>query len=100
LSWKSSAIEGNTYSLLETEALLNYNEFSKFRTHEEAIMLINHKHAITHYINNPDFYKELSINKIMHVHNILVNDLNISLDIRKFPVTIGGSNYIPPTTET
>ena len=43
LSWKSSQIEGNTYSLLETERLLKEKETTEGKTKEEAVMLLNHK---------------------------------------------------------
>ena len=45
LSWKSSQIEGNTYSLLETERLLKEKQTASGKTKEEAIMLLNHKDA-------------------------------------------------------
>ncbi|HQQ21675.1 MAG TPA: cell filamentation protein Fic, partial [Bacteroidales bacterium] len=45
LSWKSSQIEGNTYSLLETERLLKEKETAAGKTKEEATMLLNHKEA-------------------------------------------------------
>ena len=43
LSWKSSQIEGNTYSLLETERLLRDKQTASGKTKEEAIMLLNHR---------------------------------------------------------
>jgi Fic family protein len=46
LSWKSSQIEGNTYSLLDTELLLKEQQTAKGKTVEEATMLLNHKNAI------------------------------------------------------
>ena len=46
LSWKSSQIEGNTYSLLETEKLLMEKQTASGKTKEEAIMLLNHKDAL------------------------------------------------------
>ncbi|MCK5104783.1 MAG: BlaI/MecI/CopY family transcriptional regulator, partial [Cyclobacteriaceae bacterium] len=46
LSWKSSQIEGNTYSLLETERLLKEKETAKGKTKDDAVMLLNHKEAI------------------------------------------------------
>ena len=49
LSWKSSQIEGNTYSLLETERLLKDMETASGKTKEEAIMLLNHKEALIIY---------------------------------------------------
>ena len=42
LSWKSSQIEGNTYSLLETERLLRESKTADGKTKEEAVMLLNH----------------------------------------------------------
>lgn len=46
LSWKSSQIEGNTYSLLETERLLRESKTADGKTKEEAVMLLNHKDAL------------------------------------------------------
>ena len=46
LSWKSSQIEGNTYSLLETERLLKEKQTASGKTKEEAVMLLNHKDAL------------------------------------------------------
>jgi predicted transcriptional regulator len=54
LSWKSSQIEGNTYSLLETERLLKDKQTAAGKTKEEAIMLLNHKDAIDFIIENPN----------------------------------------------
>ena len=51
LAWKSSQIEGNTYTLFETEALLKEKVKAKGKTEIEAIMILNHKKAI-------DFIKE------------------------------------------
>jgi Fic family protein len=46
LSWKSSQIEGNTYSLLETERLLKEKETASGKSKDDAVMLLNHKNAI------------------------------------------------------
>jgi hypothetical protein len=46
LSWNSSRLEGNTYSLLETERLLNLGEAANERDAREAQMILNHKDAI------------------------------------------------------
>eukprot|EP00825_Cyclidium_porcatum_P006148 TRINITY_DN13019_c0_g1_i2.p1 TRINITY_DN13019_c0_g1~~TRINITY_DN13019_c0_g1_i2.p1 ORF type:complete len:211 (-),score=43.00 TRINITY_DN13019_c0_g1_i2:171-803(-) len=64
LSWKSSQIEGNTYSLLETERLLKEKETASGKTKEEAIMLLNHKEAIDFIIKNPDYLIPLSLSLI------------------------------------
>ena len=59
LSWKSSQLEGNTYSLLETERLLKDKETASGKTRDEATMLLNHKEAIDFIISNPDYINHL-----------------------------------------
>lgn len=46
LSWNSSRLEGNTYSLLETQRLLELGETAEGKKTEEAQMILNHKSAI------------------------------------------------------
>jgi len=70
LSWKSSQIEGNTYSLLETERLLKEKETESGKTTEEAIMLLNHKEAIDFIVENPDYLIPLSVPKIEDIHSV------------------------------
>ena len=53
LSWKSSQIEGNTYSLLDTECLLKDKLTAAGKTQQEATMLLNHKAAIDFIIDHP-----------------------------------------------
>jgi len=99
LSWKSSQIEGNTYSLLETERLLKERETAAGKTKEEAIMLLNHKDAIDFIIENPDYLIPVSISKIEDIHSILVKDLAIDKNLRKRRVGISGTNYRPLDNE-
>ena len=72
LSWKSSQIEGNTYSLLETERLLREKETAAGKTKEEASMLLNHKEALDFIIENPNYLNPISVSKIEDIHSILV----------------------------
>ena len=99
LSWKSSQIEGNTYSLLETERLLKEKETAAGKTKEEAIMLLNHKDAIDFIIENPDYLYPLSISKIEDIHSILTKELAVDRNIRKRRVGISGTNYRPLDNE-
>ena len=46
LSWNSSRLEGNTYSLLETQRLLELGEAAEGKAAAEAQMILNHKAAI------------------------------------------------------
>lgn len=99
LSWKSSQIEGNTYSLLETEQLLKEKETASGKTREEATMLLNHKDAIDFVIEKPDYLIPLSISKIEDIHSLLTKELEVSRNIRKHRVGISGTNYRPLDNE-
>jgi Fic family protein len=99
LSWKSSQIEGNTYTLLETERLLKEKETASGKTKEEAIMLLNHKAAIDFIIENPDYVVPLTISKIEDIHSILIKELAVDKNIRKRRVGISGTNYHPLDNE-
>lgn len=99
LSWKSSQIEGNTYSLLETERLLKDKETASGKTKEEAIMLLNHKEAIDFIVANPDYLETLTVAKLENVHSLLIKDLGVAKNIRKRRVGITGTNYRPIDNE-
>jgi Fic family protein len=68
LSWKSSQIEGNTYSLLETEMLLKDKQTASGKTKDEAVMLLNHKAALDFIITQPDYISPLTISSIEDIH--------------------------------
>lgn len=95
LSWKSSQIEGNTYSLLETERLLKDKETASGKTKEEAVMLLNHKEAIDFIVEHPDYLYPISVSKIEDIHRLLTKELGIAKNIRKRRVGISGTNYQP-----
>lgn len=98
-SWKSSQIEGNTYSLLETERLLKDRETAAGKTKDEAIMLLNHKEALDFIISHPDYINPLTVSSIEDIHSILVKDLDITRNVRKGRVGISGTNYKPLDNE-
>ncbi len=99
LSWKSSQIEGNTYSLLETERLLKEKETAEGKTKDDAIMLLNHKDAIDFIVETPDYMAPLTISGIEDIHSLLVKDLGVDRNIRKRKVGISGTNYKPLDNE-
>ncbi len=99
LSWKSSQIEGNTYSLLETERLLKDKETASGKTKDEATMLLNHKDALDFIIVHPDYISPLIVSSIEDIHSILVKDLDINRNVRKSRVGISGTNYKPLDNE-
>lgn len=95
LSWKSSRIEGNTYSLLETENLIKEKMEAKGRRHSEAVMILNHKKTIDYFFQKPKDYQKLSLLKIVSVHDLIAGDLSIDLGLRKSAVGITGTRYLP-----
>lgn len=99
LSWKSSQIEGNTYSLLETERLLRESKTANGKTKEEAIMLLNHKDALRFILDNPDYLQELTVSHIEDIHTLLTKDLSVDKGIRHRRVGITGTNYRPLDNE-
>lgn len=99
LSWKSSQIEGNTYSLLETERLLRESKTADGKSKEEAVMLLNHKDALRFILDNPDYLQELTINHIEDIHQLLTKELSVDRGIRHRRVGITGTNYRPLDNE-
>lgn len=99
LSWKSSQIEGNTYSLLETERLLKEKQTASGKSKDEAVMLLNHKDAIDFIVENPEYLKKLSIRRIEDIHSLLTKELGINRNLRHRRVGITGTNYRPLDNE-
>jgi len=99
LSWKSSQIEGNTYSLLETERLLMESKTADGKTQEEATMLLNHKYALRFILDTPDYLKQLTVSHIEDIHQLLTKGLSVDKGIRRRRVGITGTNYRPLDNE-
>jgi fido (protein-threonine AMPylation protein) len=95
LAWKSSRIEGNTYSHLDTEMLIMEHVEAKGHPKEEAIMILNHKRALDHIFANPGKFKTLSVREIENVHRLLVVGLDVNHGIRSRGVAITGTSYRP-----
>ncbi len=99
LSWKSGEIEGNTYTLLETEVLIKYKKLAEGKKQEDAIMLLNHKDALDFIIAEPDYLKPLTISRIEDIHSLLIKNLGVERNIRKRGVGVGGTEYKPLSLE-
>lgn len=98
-SWKSSKIEGNTYSLLETEQLIKNQQEAAGHSKEEATMILNHKKTLDYIIDNKNSFQDISVKKIENIHSLLVDDLNVTKNLRKTLVGITGTNYKPLDNE-
>lgn len=99
LSWKSSQIEGNTYTLLETERLLLDKETAGGKTKDEAVMLLNHKAALDFILSQPDYVSPLTVYRIEDIHRLLIDQLDVPKNIRNRAVGISGTNYRPLDNE-
>lgn len=99
LAWKSSKIEGNTYTLLETESLIKEQKEAVGKTKDEAIMILNHKSAFEKIFKNNADFKNISITQINQLHNILIKNLNVASGIRRQAVGITGTTYQPLDNE-
>lgn len=94
LSWKSSQIEGNTYTLIETETLIKQNIKAVGHSDSEAIMILNHKKAFEVIIDKKDSFKKLDMHDIIQLHQILTDGL-VTSGIRSQKVRISGTEYTP-----
>lgn len=95
LSWKSSKIEGNTYTLLDTETLIKEHKEAAGHTKEEAVMILNHKKALDYILKSKEKFKTLSLRAIEDVHRRLVEELNVNFGLRSRAVGITGTAYRP-----
>ena len=98
LSFASSNLEWNTYSYLETEVLVKYNESAKERQKEETQMIINHKQCIEYLLHHKN---ELpySVKTFKEIHTLLWQKWLLRDEylwvIRTKAVEIWGSVYTP-----
>ena len=94
-SWKSSKIEGNTYTLLDTERLILENKEAEGHDHAEARMILNHKDAFLFIRENLSLFTTVSRASVEYLHAVLVKDLGVGLGLRGKPVGVVGSVYQP-----
>ncbi|MBV1889275.1 MAG: Fic family protein [Proteobacteria bacterium] len=99
LSWKSAQIEGNTYSLLETERLFVDKEEAQGKPKEDATMLLNHKDALNYLLANKGISGKISLRLLEEIHSLLINDLGVGRNIRSRTVGITGTAYKPLDNE-
>ena len=95
LSWKSSKIEGNTYTLLDTEKLILENKEAPGHDRKEAQMILNHKDAFNFIHENSAQFKTVTRKNLEDLHAILVKDLSVGLGLREKPAGVVGSIYQP-----
>lgn len=74
LSWNSSRLEGNTYSLLDTRRLIDFGQEAEGHGQREAQMILNHKDAIEFLVASAE---DIGFNRytILNLHALLANNL-------------------------
>jgi hypothetical protein len=98
LSWASSRLEGNTYSLLETERLIRAGDAATGKDAKETQMILNHKSAIELLVNDAE---EIGVNRytVCNLHAMLAENLLDDPDeggrLRHQPVAVAGTTYLP-----
>ena len=98
LSWNSSRLEGNTYSLLDTRRLLAFGEEAEGKERLEAQMILNHKDAIEFLVSASE---DVGFNRytILNLHALLANNLladpQAAGRLRHIPVGIERSVFHP-----
>lgn len=98
LSWASSHLEGNTYSILDTERLIRFGEEASGKDRKEAVMILNHKESIQYVVDN---ITDISISRsdIFNLHALLADGLltdpAMAGRLRRMPVGITHSSYRP-----
>ncbi len=98
LSWASSHLEGNTYSRLDTRALIEHGRAAKGKAAVETQMILNHKAAIEMLVANID---SVGFDRytLMNLHSALAENLlpNPADEgrVRRHTVEVSGSVYRP-----
>jgi len=102
LSYNSSRLEGNTYSLLETEILVSDGISAADKLEEEKVMILNHKEAIRYLVDKASSI-EPSSETFSTLHYLLSDGLvesRYSGYVRDSGVRIGHSTYLPIENKT
>ncbi len=98
LSWNSSRLEGNTYSLLETERLIYAGQAATGKNAMESQMILNHKEAIEFLIASAS---DIGFNRytVLNLHALLADNLladpSASGRLRRIAVGIGHTVFVP-----
>jgi hypothetical protein len=98
LSYNSSRLEGNTYSILDTERLVLAGQQSQGKDVKETQMILNHKGAIEYLVEEAE-HIAFNLHTIRNLHALLsenlMGDPADSGRVRLGPVGIKGTVYRP-----
>jgi len=96
-SFNSSRLEGNTYTLADTERLVLQGAGAPGKPNAERIMILNHKEAIAYLVRHVDTLQP-DENTIRTLHYLLADSLvapGAAGQIRDESIRVGGTTYAP-----
>jgi len=98
LSWASSKLEGNTYTRLDTQRLIEHGEAAAGKDARETQMILNHKRAIEYLVDGADEVG-YDIHTFQNLHALLSENLlanpGASGKLRERIVEISGTVFLP-----
>ncbi|HOB68119.1 Fic family protein [Ottowia sp.] len=98
LSWASSRLEGNTYTRLDTQRLIEHGQAAEGKDAQETQMILNHKAAIEMLVDDAG---EIGFNPftLQNLHALLsqnlLHDDAAAGRLRRRPVDIAGTVFVP-----
>lgn len=97
LSYNSARLEGNTYTLADTEQLVLRGVAAQGKPNADRIMILNHKEAIRYLVQHVD---TLTVNEesVRTIHYLLADSLvapGLAGQIREEGVAVSGTTYAP-----
>ena len=101
LTWNSSRLEGNTYTPVEIERLIEFHKESSDKQREETQMVLNHMEAIRFLVKDVE---TIAVDRltIFRLHALLSQELIVNPravgSLREIGVKIGESSYTPLDT--
>lgn len=99
LSWASSRMEGNTYTLLDTARLIEAGEVAEGKDAMETQMILNHRDAIEFLVRDPalaGMHPDTLLTLHGYLSKGLLSDPSACARLRRRPVGISGTVYLPP----
>ena len=100
LTWNCCRLSGNSYSLGEIVRLVAFGEEADGRLRAETQMVLNHRDAIVFLVESA-VRSGLGLQAILNLHAFLsdnlLNDPDAEGRLRRRPISIAGSAYLPET---
>ena len=97
LAFNSSRLEGNTYTLLDTERLLLHGAAAPGKLDAERVMILNHKEAIGYLVRSAERLQADEVT-IRTLHYLLADSLvapGAAGQIRDESIRVSGTTYAP-----